>query len=170
MSDPIVTPDTPIPTPVTATPVVVDSTARLADLESQLQAKASEFEAAMAASADLAKKLEALVTERDAATAAVTRLEAAAREAAILDAVLASVPHAPKGDVRRALRGMAAEGKMKVVDTDPPDRVAAEAISVLRAEGSALLRVPVGAGGGTNPVTQVAPPNPLLAVFGPRRK
>lgn len=168
MSDPIVTPDT--PTPVPATPVVVDSAARLADLESQLQAKASEFEAAMAASADLAKKLEALVTERDAATAAVTRLEAAAREAAILDAVLASVPHAPKGDVRRALRGMATEGKLKVVDTDPPDRVAAEAISVLRAEGSAILRVPVGAGGGTNPVTQVAPPNPLLAVFGPRRK
>lgn len=160
MSDPTVTPDT--TTPVPATPVVVDHTERLADLESALQQKASEFEAAMAASADLAKKLEALVTERDAATAAVTRLEAAAREAAILDAVLASVPHAPKGDVRRALRGMATEGKLKVGNSDPPDRVAAEVLSVLRSEGSALLRVPVGAGGGTNPSPRATPARSFL--------
>lgn len=147
-----------------------DITARVADLESRLVALAGERDNLAAAVAEKVKLAEAAVGERDRALGDVQRLTAATREAAVLDALFVSLPHAPRSDVRRVVRAMVADGKLKT-DTETPDRAAADVLSVLRTEGSALMRAPVGATGSTNPVVHVSPAiNPLLAVFGPRRK
>ena len=156
--------------PVAAASPVVDHAARVADLEAKLAALAGERDTLAAAVAEKAKFAETAAGERDKALGEVQRLTAAAREAAVLDALFTALPHAPRTDVRRAMRALAGEGKLKL-DTDTPDRAAADVLSILRAEGSALTRTPVGATGGTNPVVNVPPAiDPLLAVFGPRRK
>lgn len=80
----------------------------------------------------------------------------------------ASLPHAPKTDVLRTVKALAAEGKV-VLATETPDKTASDVLEMLKTEQSALLRTPVGAAGATNPSVQAsAQVDPMLALFGPR--
>lgn len=148
-------------------------TAKIADLETKLAdhvTRVSELAAERDALAEKAKLIETLTGERDKAVAEVTKLTNNHRENSLLDKLYAALPHAPRTDVLRTVRALAAEGKVNMT-TETPDRTANEVLGMLKAEQSALLRTPVGAGGSTNPSTIVPPQvDPLLAVFGPRRK
>ena len=157
--------DTTTPDPI----VIADGTgaaaaaaARVTDLEARLAALATERDTLAAGLAEKAQLADAAVAERDKALGDVQRMTAAARETAVLDALYAQIPHAPRTDVRRVVRAMVVEGKL-TTDTNTPDRAAADVISILRDESSALLRAPVGANGGTSPpLARVAPRRKFL--------
>lgn len=144
------------------TDVAAAAAARVTDLEARLAALATERDTLAAGLAEKAQLAEAAVAERDKALGDVQRMTSAAREAAVLDALYVALPHAPRTDVRRVLRAMVVDGKLST-DTDTPDRAAADVISVLQGESSALLRAPVGANGGTSPpLARVAPRRKFL--------
>lgn len=140
-----------------------DVAAKLADLEGKLTAVLKERDtlAERAKLADtlqtkhdkLAADLAALTGERDKLQTEVTGLTNEKREAAILDKLTASLPHASRSEVRRTFLGMAAEGKVERY-ADDAQKTAATIIDILKADNSALLRAPVGAGGSTNPTPQ----------------
>lgn len=173
MSDQTTTPST---TPETAA-VTPDPTAEFKARVAELEAKLAERDTLVSTLtgerdvlADKAKAIESLTTERDKAVSEVTRLINQSRETALLDKLYSSLPHAPRSDVLRTVRAMAAEGKVNL-HSETPDRTAADVLATLKSENSALVRSPVGANGGTNPTVSVSPHvDPLLAVFGPRRK
>ena len=148
-------------------------TTKIADLETKLAeqvTRTSELAAERDALAERTKLIDSLTGERDKALAEVTKLTNTSRENALLDKLYAALPHAPRTDVLRTVRALAAEGKLTMA-TETPDRTANEVLAMLKAESSALLRTPVGASGATNPTPIVSPQvDPLLAVFGPRRK
>ena len=82
----------------------------------------------------------------------------------------AALPHAPKTDVARTMKALAAEGKVALA-TENPDKAAADVLEMLKAEQSSLLKTPVGAAGATNPSVQVsAQVDPMAAMFGPVRR
>jgi archaellum biogenesis ATPase FlaH len=161
----------PVVTP--AADPAAEFTTKIADLEAKLAeqvTRASELAAERDALAERTKLIDSLTGERDKALAEVTKLTNTSRENALLDKLYAALPHAPRTDVLRTVRALAAEGKVTMA-TETPDRTANEVLGMLRTEQSALLRTPVGASGSTNPTPIVSPQvDPLLAVFGPRRK
>jgi len=169
MSDQTTTPST---TLETAAPVaaIADPTAEFKTKLAELEAKLAERDTLVStltgerdAFADKAKLIESLTTERDKAVSEVTRLTNAARETALLDKLYSAMPHAPRTDVLRTVKAMAADGKVSLT-SETPDRVAAAVIDMLKAEQSALLRAPVGANGATNPPVRVAPKAPQFLI------
>lgn len=160
-------------------PTVADPTARIAALELQLSEQAGKFAEQVALTSSLtterdalaarAALVESLTTERDTAVVAFQKLTDKTREVALLDKLYAALPHAPRTDVQRTVRALAAEGKATLAP-ESPDAAAEAILGALKAEQSALLRAPVGASGGTNPPNQTtAQIDPLMALFGPRR-
>lgn len=166
MSDQTTTPST---TPETAA-VTPDPTAEFKTKLAELEAKLAERDTLVStltgerdAFADKAKLIESLTTERDKAVSEVTRLINQSRETALLDKLYSSLPHAPRTDVARTVKAMAAEGKLNI-HSDQPLRVASDVLDMLKAEQSALLRAPVGANGATNPPVRVAPKAPQFLI------
>jgi flagellar motility protein MotE (MotC chaperone) len=140
--------------------------ARVADLEAKLAERTtlvSTLTGERDALAEKTKLIESLTTERDKAVGEVTRLINQSRETALLDKLYSSLPHAPRTDVARTVKAMAAEGKVNL-HTDTPDRTAADVLGMLKTEQSALLRTPVGANGATNPPVRVAPKAPQFLI------
>lgn len=143
-----------------AAPAGPDIAAKLADLEGKLSAVLKERDtlAERAKLADalqtkhdkLAADLAAIQGERDKLTGEVTSLTNEKRENAILDKLSAALPHASRSEVRRMFLGLAAEGKAERY-SDDAEKTAGSILAILKSEGSALLRAPVGASGGTNP-------------------
>lgn len=173
--------DTQTPDPSAIKPPVTDEAAtRIATLESLLSEQATKFsEQVTLASALTAERdalavraalVDSLSAERDKALLEFKQLTDATREDALMSRLYAALPHAPRTDVARTLKALAAEGKV-VLASETPDRTAAGVLEMLKSEQSALLRTPVGASGSTNPVVQAtAQVDPMLALFGPRRK
>jgi hypothetical protein len=166
------TPTAPAAAQLAADPAA-DFKARVADLEVKLAehaARVAELATERDALSERAKAADTLTGERDRLAGEVKKLTDQSRETALLDKLFGALPHAPRGDVKRMLRGLADEGKANRY-SDNADKTAAEILDILKADGSALLRAPVGAGGGTNPTLTVSPQvDPLLAAFGPRRR
>jgi hypothetical protein len=172
MSDQTLTPTTqPDATTSTVDPTA-EFKAKVAELEGKLNEHAtlvSTLTSERDAFAEKAKLIDSLTIEKTKAEAEVTRLTNEARTTALLDKLFTALPHAPRTDVVRTIKAMAAEGKVNLT-SDAPDRAAADVLATLKNENSALLRSPVGANGGTNPTVSVSPQvDPLLAVFGQRR-
>lgn len=174
--------DTQTPDPSAIKPPVTDEAAatRIATLESQLSEQATKFSeqvtlasaltAERDALAERAKLVDSLTAERDKAIGEFKKLTDSTRESALMGKLYAALPHAPKTDVARTLKALAAEGKV-VLATETPDKTAADVLEMLKNESSALLRTPVGATGATNPSVQAsAQVDPLVAAFGPRRR
>lgn len=173
--------DTQTPDPSAVTPAPnADLTAKIADLEAKLTEQATRVTTLSAerealaterdALAERAKLIDALTGERDKALGEVTKLVNTNRETALMSKLYTALPHAPKTDVLRTVKALAAEGKV-VMATETPDKTAQEVLEMLKSEQSALLRTPVGASGSTNPSVQVSPQvDPMVALFGPRRK
>lgn len=172
--------DTQTPDPSAIKPPVTDESAtRIATLESLLSEQAAKFSeqvtlasaltAERDALAERAKLVESLTAERDKALGEFKKLTDSTREGALMSKLYAALPHAPKTDVARTLKALAAEGKV-VLATETPDKTAAAVLEMLKAEQSVLLRTPVGTTGATNPNVQAsAQVDPMLALFGPRR-
>lgn len=163
-------------TPETAAPVVADPTAefktKVADLEAKLAERdtlVSTLTSERDTFAEKAKAIESLTGERDKAVNEVVRLTNEARTTALLDKLFTALPHAPRSDVLRTVKAMAAEGKVNL-HSETPDRTAADVLATLKSENSALMRAPVGANGGTNPSVSVSPRkyNGAAAFFGGR--
>lgn len=157
-----------------------DLAAKIADLESKLTEHATRVSTLAAerdalsterdALAERAKLVESLTAERDKALGDFTKLVNTNREAALMSKLYTALPHAPKTDVLRTVKALAAEGKV-VMATETPDKTASDVLEMLKSEQSALLRTPVGASGATNPQVQASPQvDPLVAAFGPRRR
>jgi len=169
MSDQTTTPSTTLET-AAAVAAIADPTAEFKTKLAELEAKLAERDTLVStltgerdAFADKAKLIESLTGERDKALSEVTRLTNAARETALLDKLYSAMPHAPRTDVLRTVKAMAADGKVSLT-SETPDRVAAAVIDMLKAEQSALLRAPVGANGATNPPVRVAPKAPQFLI------
>ena len=118
----------------------------------------------------LAADLGALQGERDKLAGEVKTLTNEKREGAILDKLTAALPHAARTEVRRTFLGLAVDGKVDRY-ADDAEKTASAILDILKAENSALLRAPVGASGGTNPVVATKPQiDPLAALFLGRRR
>ncbi len=173
MSDQTTTPST---TPETAAPVAdptAEFKARIADLETKLAERdtlVSTLTGERDTFAEKAKLIESLTGERDQARGEVKRLVDENRTTALFDALRNALPHAPRNDIVRTVKALAADGKVPL-SPESPDKAAATVLELLKSESSSLLRTPVGASGATNPTITTSPQvDPLLAVFGPRRK
>lgn len=147
--------------------------AKIADLEAKLAERdslVSTLTGERDSFAEKAKLVESITGERDQARGEVKRLVDENRTTALLDMLRNVIPHAPRPDIVRTVKALAADGKVPL-SPESPDKAAAAVLELLKSENSALLRTPVGASGSTNPTITTSPQvDPLLAVFGPRRK
>lgn len=169
------------PNPNPDKPTVSDEAAtKIAELEARLTETATKYTeqvtlasaltAERDALAERAKLVDSLTAERDKAIGDFKKLTDSTREGALMSRLYAALPHAPKTDVARTLKALAAEGKV-VLATETPDKTAADVLEMLKAEQSALLRTPVGATGATNPSVQPsAQVDKMAAMFGPVRR
>lgn len=143
-----------------STPTAPAAAQLAADPAAEYRAKVADLEVKLAEQAARAAEL---ATERDALserakladtlTVEVKKLTDQTRETALLDKLYGALPHAPRGDVKRLVAGMAPDKRY----SDNAEKTAAEIVDILKADASALLRAPVGTGGGTNPNIQVSP-------------
>lgn len=166
---PAVTTPTPDTTAAAGAGELAKLTAQLASLAAerdQLAERAKLADTLAAEREKLSGELAAIQADRDKALAQVDTMTKAQREASLTDKLRAAMPHAAPTDVKRLVASLAPEQR----HSDNAEKTAAEILGTLKAENSALLRAPVGASGGTNPIQTSPQVDTLAAFYGPRRR